>query len=150
MVASGGESVAVVGWGRLAAHIVALGAGVGAPPEQRALDGFLEGAFGDGRGSHGVCLVEGGGVGCRGGVVAHVDLAGDGGGDQGGAVLVEEVDGLGDLGGQGVDLGCLAVEVVGDGLLFGEGGDDYRKILQHGKSQRVNRRLRRTPQGLKP
>ena len=49
---------------------------------------------------------------------ADVDLAGDGGGDQGGTVFLKMDDGGFNLGDDGVDLGGLAVEVDGDGALF--------------------------------
>lgn len=51
---------------------------------------------------------------------AQVDLAGHGGGDKGGAVVAQALDGLFDLGGEGVELGDFAVEVGGDSLLFGK------------------------------
>ena len=53
-----------------------LGVGVGPVPEQRAFDGVFEGALGD---------LD---VSCR--FLPDVDLAGDGGGDQGGAVFGED------------------------------------------------------------
>ncbi len=48
----------------------------------------------------------------------HVDLASNGGGDEGGAALLQELDGPLRLGDQGVELGGLPVEVGGDGFLF--------------------------------
>ena len=40
---------------------------------------------------------------------AHVDLAGDGGGDQGGAAFLEQVDGALGFGGEGVEILSLLV-----------------------------------------
>ena len=48
---------------------------------------------------------------------AYVDLAGDGGGDEGGAALPGQGDRLAGVRDRGVDLGGLVVEVVGDLLL---------------------------------
>ena len=48
----------------------------------------------------------------------HVDLAGDGSGDQGGAEFLEVVDGLTDLGDEVVDSRCLAIEHRRDGVLL--------------------------------
>jgi hypothetical protein len=56
--------------------------------------------------------------------VAYVDFAGDGGGDQGGAVFAQALDGALHMGDQGVDLARFAVEMGGDGALFGEGGEE--------------------------
>ena len=49
---------------------------------------------------------------------ADVDLAGDGGGDQGGAAFVRQVDGALGFGGEGVELGKFAIEE-----------DDYRGLF---------------------
>ena len=53
------------------------------------------------------------------GFVSDVDLAGDSGGDEGGAAFLEEGDGAGRLGGEGVEAGGLGGEEFGDlPLLF--------------------------------
>ena len=48
----------------------------------------------------------------------HVDLAGDGGEDEDGAVFLQSVDGLLNLGDEGVKLCRFAIEERGDGSLF--------------------------------
>ena len=79
-------------------------AGVWPMPQQRTLDRLLEGALGD-LGTHEASS-------------RTSILASDRRRDQGGAVFLEVVDGLVDFGDEGVDFGCFAVEVGGDGELF--------------------------------
>ena len=50
-----------------------------------------------------------------------VDLAGDGSGDEAGAVFAEVGDGGGDFVAEGVEVGGLMVEKSGDGALFEQG-----------------------------
>lgn len=49
---------------------------------------------------------------------AHIDLAGDGGGDQGGAAFLKQLDQALLLGDQGVNLRSFAVEESCNGSLF--------------------------------
>ncbi len=53
--------------------------------------------------------------------VSHVNLAGDGGGDEGGAVFLQPLHRLLHLPHQRVQLRRLPVQIRGDGGLFGEG-----------------------------
>lgn len=50
-----------------------------------------------------------------------VEAASDGVADEGGAMFGEEGEAAAFVGDEGVDLGGFAVEVGGDGALFGEG-----------------------------
>ena len=53
-------------------------------------------------------------------VRTHVDLAGDGGGDQRSAAFLQQVDGALGFGGEGVKLGCFTSKELGDFILFSE------------------------------
>ena len=59
--------------------------------------------------------------------IAHVDLAGDGGGDQRGAAFLQQVDGALGFGGEGVELGELGIEVGNDDCCSARGGNGIVK-----------------------
>src|SRR5713226_4656842 len=61
---------------------------------------------------------------------SHVDLARHGRRDEGGAVLLQPLDRLADLGDEGVDLGGLAIEESSDGVLLDLWRDGDVRALQ--------------------
>jgi hypothetical protein len=54
--------------------------------------------------------------------LSDIDLPRDGGGNQGGAVFLQAVDGGADFGDQGVQLRCSSMYVLSDRTLFYERG----------------------------
>lgn len=71
--------------------------------------------------------------------VSDVNLAGDGGGDQGSAVFLEAFDGSFDFRGEGVELGGLELEVVDDCTLFRLWRRSERHFCQSGDVDMADR-----------
>ena len=109
VVAAGGEAVAV--WGAGGSWARPSRSGQASGPQRRRAHSMASSKARSEVGAGVMGWGGGGGVGRRVGVetVAHVDLSGDGGGDQGGAVFVEVGDGVVCLRGDLVNRGGLAV-----------------------------------------